>query len=103
MFISGYRIKLHFDGYAEEYCFWVNADCPDLFYATWCEQNGRTVQPPKDYNKKFNWNIYLAECQAMAAPKCCFSSIKNLAVCDKNCNFFSYKYIVIFDLFFRNV
>lgn len=81
-FFLGYRIKLHFDGYSSEYNFWVNADCPDLFYATWCEQNSRTVLPPKDYAKKFDWTTYLKECHANAAPKCSFSSTKNLAVCE---------------------
>ncbi|XP_050435903.1 uncharacterized protein LOC126842792 [Adelges cooleyi] len=74
--VQGYRIKLHFDGYADEYDFWVNADCPDIFYARWCEQNSRIVQPPKNYVKRFDWGSYLRECRAVPAPKWCFSSIK---------------------------
>lgn len=82
--IVGYRIKLHFDGYPEEYNFWVNADSPDLFYPRWCEQNSRIVQPPKDYEKTFDWTNYLKECQAF--PAYYFTSTKNLAVSILNYN-----------------
>ncbi|XP_050533446.1 uncharacterized protein LOC126901179 isoform X2 [Daktulosphaira vitifoliae] len=74
--VQGYRIKLHFDGYPGDYDFWVNADCPDIFYTRWCEQNDRTVQPPKNYEKRFDWENYLKECRAMPSPKWGFSSLK---------------------------
>lgn len=78
--LLGYRIKLHFDGYSDNYDFWVNADCPDLFYPKWCEQNSRTVQPPKMYENTFDWNNYLKLTQALPAPKWNFASTYNLVV-----------------------
>lgn len=85
--LLGYRIKLHFDGYPNGHDFWVNSDCPDLFYPRWCEENKRIIQPPKDYNKQFDWTVYLKECHALdnrvfPAPKWNFSSTKNLIVSD---------------------
>jgi len=76
--VCGYRIKLHFDGYSDEYDFWVNADCPNLFYPGWCEMNSRILQPPNNYENEFNWIIYLRECQALPAPKHNFISTKNI-------------------------
>ncbi|CAI6348959.1 unnamed protein product [Macrosiphum euphorbiae] len=79
--VCGYRIKLNFDGYGSEHDFWVNADCPDLFYAGWCKMNSRILQPPYNYGKVFDWTVYLRECQAVPAPKCNFISTKNLGSC----------------------
>ncbi|XP_029348416.1 lethal(3)malignant brain tumor-like protein 4 isoform X1 [Acyrthosiphon pisum] len=76
--VCGYRIKLHFDGYQCDYDFWVNADCPDLFYPGWCKLNSRILQPPKDYGKKFDWITYLREAQAFPAPKHNFVSTKHI-------------------------
>ncbi|XP_022170347.1 uncharacterized protein LOC111033751 [Myzus persicae] len=67
--VVGYRIKLHFDGYQDKYDFWVNANCPDLFFPRWCEQNSRTLQPPKNYNRKFSWTDYLRLPGVTPAPK----------------------------------
>lgn len=62
------------------YDFWVNADYPDIFYAKWCEENGRIVQPPKHYNSNFNWDKYLRKNLVFPAPKWNFTSTKCLAV-----------------------
>ncbi|VVC36175.1 Hypothetical protein CINCED_3A008865 [Cinara cedri] len=85
--VRGYRIRLNFDGYSHGYDFWVNADCPDLFYPRWCKENGRIVQPPKNYKTNFDWTVYLKECFALdnrvfPAPKWNFSSTKNLINCN---------------------
>lgn len=82
-FVLGYRIKLHFDSYPNEYDFWVNADCPDLFFPKWCEQNNRTLQPPKRYGRTFNWDKYIKEVNAILAPKRNFAVTKYLNVSDK--------------------
>lgn len=88
VFLLGYRIKLHFDGYPKEYDYWVNADCPDLFYARWCQENSRALQPPKGYeNKIFDWTDYLAEKNALPAPKWNFSNSKHSSV---SCRKFSF-------------
>jgi len=83
LFVLGYRIKLHFDGYPDNYNFWANADCPDLFYPGWCEENSRILQPPKNYEGKFDWTSYLKAKNAYPAPKRNFTSTKILAVSDR--------------------
>jgi len=82
IFLLGYRIKLHFDGYDYDYDFWVNADCPNLFHTGWCEINSQILQPPNNYGNEFNWISYLRECQALPAPKHNFVSSKKNNVSD---------------------
>uniref|UniRef100_A0A8C1QSR7 L3MBTL histone methyl-lysine binding protein 4 n=1 Tax=Cyprinus carpio TaxID=7962 RepID=A0A8C1QSR7_CYPCA len=45
--VIGFRLRLHIDGYSECYDFWVNADCPDIKPAGWCESTGHKLHPPK--------------------------------------------------------
>lgn len=71
--VKGYRLRLHFDGYPDNYDFWVNADSPEIFQPGWCEKNGRPLTPPKGY-QTFNWTSYLKSCKAIAAPKILFSN-----------------------------
>ncbi|XP_043500389.1 lethal(3)malignant brain tumor-like protein 1 isoform X1 [Polistes fuscatus] len=73
--VVGYRIRLHFDGYPENYDFWANADSMDIFPVGWSEKNGHRLDPPKGYaTSNFNWNAYLKICKASAAPKNIFSN-----------------------------
>ncbi|XP_029658722.1 lethal(3)malignant brain tumor-like protein 3 isoform X1 [Formica exsecta] len=68
--VVGYRMRLHFDGYPENYDFWVNADSMNIFPAGWAEKNGKKLDPPKGYvTGNFNWNAYLKICKATAAAK----------------------------------
>ncbi|KAL0105487.1 hypothetical protein PUN28_016865 [Cardiocondyla obscurior] len=68
--IVGYRMRLHFDGYPENYDFWVNADSMNIFPAGWAEKNGKKLNPPKGYVPgNFNWNAYLKICKAPVAAK----------------------------------
>ncbi|XP_033219397.1 lethal(3)malignant brain tumor-like protein 3 isoform X3 [Belonocnema kinseyi] len=77
--VVGYRIRLHFDGYAENYDFWVNADSMDIFPVGWAEKNKHRLDPPKGYvANNFNWNAYLKTCKANAAPKNIFSNKNSL-------------------------
>lgn len=71
--VKGHRLRLHFDGYAENYDFWVNSDSPEIFQAGWCEKNMRKLTPPRGYTN-FNWNSYLKICKATAAPRLLFSN-----------------------------
>ncbi|XP_063975981.1 lethal(3)malignant brain tumor-like protein 3 isoform X2 [Diachasmimorpha longicaudata] len=73
--VVGYRIRLHFDGYPENFDFWVNADSMDVFPVGWSEKNGHKLDPPKGYvPTNFSWNAYLKTCKATPAPKTAFSS-----------------------------
>ena len=73
--LTGYRIKLHFDGYSDNYDFWVNADSMDIFPAGWCEKNNHRFHPPRGYTAaNFNWSSYLRHCRAQAAPRNLFAN-----------------------------
>ncbi|MGH0145327.1 UNVERIFIED_CONTAM: hypothetical protein FKN15_052217 [Acipenser sinensis] len=37
---------IHFDGWCDEYDYWVDADSPDIHPAGWCAKTGHTLQPP---------------------------------------------------------
>ncbi|XP_053571809.1 lethal(3)malignant brain tumor-like protein 1 [Bombina bombina] len=73
--VCGFRIRLHFDGYSECHDFWVNADCPDIHPAGWCERTGHKLQPPKGYKEEeFIWTNYLRQTKAPVAPKHLFAT-----------------------------
>lgn len=94
--VNGYRLRLHFDGYPENYDFWVDADSTDIFPAGWCEKYGHVLHPPPGYTvDDFNWNTYLKHTKASAAPKHLFV---NRAGNVSNCKCFSRftMYIVLF-------
>lgn len=73
--VIGYRIRLHFDGFPENYDFWVNADSMDIFPAGWCEKYGHVLRPPPNYTiEDFNWTSYLKQTKSTAAPKHLFAN-----------------------------
>ncbi|XP_071536853.1 lethal(3)malignant brain tumor-like protein 3 isoform X2 [Panulirus ornatus] len=69
--IIGYRLRLHFDGYSDQYDYWINADSPNIFPAGWCEKNGRQLEPPLGVIG-FSWKAYLEHCKAQTAPRQAF-------------------------------
>ncbi|KAI4461401.1 polycomb group protein [Holotrichia oblita] len=80
--VTGYRIRLHFDGYPENYDFWTNADSMDIFPAGWCEKYGHSLHPPPTHiQEDFNWNNYLKQTKSTAAPKHLFSNRSGTAIC----------------------
>ncbi|KAI4461398.1 polycomb group protein [Holotrichia oblita] len=80
--VTGYRIRLHFDGYPENYDFWTNADNMDIFPAGWCEKYGHSLHPPPTHiQEDFNWNNYLKQTKSTAAPKHLFSNRSGTAIC----------------------
>lgn len=73
--VIGYRLRLHFDGYPENYDFWINSDSMDIFPAGWCEKYGHVLHPPPDYSiESFNWNTYLRLTRSTMAPKHLFAN-----------------------------
>ncbi|XP_075033707.1 lethal(3)malignant brain tumor-like protein 1 isoform X2 [Mixophyes fleayi] len=75
--VCGFRIRLHFDGYSDCHDFWVNADCPDIHPAGWCERTRHKLQPPKGYkDEDFSWTNYLRLTKAHVAPKHLFITPK---------------------------
>ncbi|KAL1494237.1 hypothetical protein ABEB36_009860 [Hypothenemus hampei] len=78
----GYRIRLHFDGYPDNYDFWTNADSMDIFPSGWCEKHGHTLRPPRGYDdEEFNWMNYLKTTKSTAAPKHLFVNRAGQAIC----------------------
>lgn len=82
---TGYRLRLHFDGYPENFDFWANADSMDIFPVGWTEKNGHKLQPPKSYvQSNFSWTAYLKSCKAIAAPKNLFDKDKKVSTSKNN-------------------
>ncbi|XP_069169395.1 lethal(3)malignant brain tumor-like protein 3 isoform X2 [Procambarus clarkii] len=67
----GYRLRVHFDGYSDQYDYWLNADSINIFPAGWCEKNGRQLEPPLGV-LGFSWKAYLEHCKAQTAPRQAF-------------------------------
>lgn len=72
--VQGYRIRLHFDGYPDNYDFWVNADSMDIFPIGFCEKFNHVLHPPPSHAADFNWTTYLKQCKATAAPRHLFAN-----------------------------
>ncbi|XP_077073920.1 lethal(3)malignant brain tumor-like protein 1 isoform X3 [Siphateles boraxobius] len=73
--VCGFRLRLHFDGYSDCHDFWVNANCPDIHPAGWCESTGHKLYTPKGCKEEeFSWSNYLKITRSQAAPKELFSS-----------------------------
>ncbi|KAG2461059.1 SRSF4 factor, partial [Polypterus senegalus] len=41
-----HRLKIHFDGWSQEYDYWVDADSPDIHPVGWCTKTGHPLQTP---------------------------------------------------------
>ncbi|KAL4649096.1 lethal(3)malignant brain tumor-like protein 3 isoform X1 [Arapaima gigas] len=41
-----HRILIHFDGWTDEYDYWVDTDSVDIHPAGWCAKTGHPLQPP---------------------------------------------------------
>ncbi|CAH1155941.1 unnamed protein product [Phaedon cochleariae] len=80
--VVGYRMRLHFDGYPDNYDFWCNADSMDVFPMGWCEKYGHVLQPPSGYKvDNFSWSAYLKATKGTAAPKHLFANRAGQAIC----------------------
>ncbi|XP_010883045.1 lethal(3)malignant brain tumor-like protein 4 isoform X2 [Esox lucius] len=44
--VEDHRLRIHFDGWSEEYDYWVDADSPDLHPTGWCQKTGHPLQHP---------------------------------------------------------
>ncbi|XP_065125045.1 lethal(3)malignant brain tumor-like protein 3 isoform X1 [Paramisgurnus dabryanus] len=41
-----HRLQIHFDGWTNDYDYWIDADSPDIHPAGWCAKTGHPLQPP---------------------------------------------------------
>ena len=44
--IQDFQILIHFDGWADVYDYWVDADDPEIHPVSWCSKTGHTLTPP---------------------------------------------------------
>ncbi|EMP33039.1 MBT domain-containing protein 1 [Chelonia mydas] len=45
-------LRIHFDGWEEEYDQWVDCESPDLYPVGWCQLTGYQLQPPAPQKRK---------------------------------------------------
>ncbi|XP_041736713.1 MBT domain-containing protein 1-like isoform X2 [Coregonus clupeaformis] len=46
-------LRIHFDGWEDEYDQWVDCESPDLYPVGWCQLTGYQLQPPAVLERKF--------------------------------------------------
>jgi len=51
--ILGNRVRIHFDGWADDFDYWVDITSTNIHPVRWCDNNGRTLSPPSGYNGNF--------------------------------------------------
>ncbi|XP_011815375.1 PREDICTED: MBT domain-containing protein 1 [Colobus angolensis palliatus] len=47
-------LRIHFDGWEEEYDQWVDCESPDLYPVGWCQLTGYQLQPPASQSSREN-------------------------------------------------
>ncbi|XP_069786011.1 MBT domain-containing protein 1-like isoform X3 [Narcine bancroftii] len=47
-------LRIHFDGWEDEYDQWVDCESPDLYPVGWCELTGYQLQPPASQSSREN-------------------------------------------------
>lgn len=45
-------LRIHFDGWEDEYDQWVDCESPDLYPVGWCQLTGYQLQPPASQSKR---------------------------------------------------
>uniref|UniRef100_A0A8C7F675 Mbt domain containing 1 n=1 Tax=Oncorhynchus kisutch TaxID=8019 RepID=A0A8C7F675_ONCKI len=54
-----YRLlRIHFDGWEDEYDQWVDCESPDLYPVGWCQLTGYQLQPPAVLGEFFKYSVY---------------------------------------------
>lgn len=55
-------LRIHFDGWEDEYDQWVDCESPDLYPVGWCQLTGYQLQPPavNAGNSHYTTNLTLA-------------------------------------------
>jgi len=46
----GSRIRVHFDGWTDDFDYWTSIYSTNLHPIGWCDNNGRILTPPCGYN-----------------------------------------------------
>lgn len=48
--VIGNRIRIHYDGWTNDYDCWMNVTSPNIHPVGWCEGNYRSLAKPSGYN-----------------------------------------------------
>ncbi|XP_022091136.1 lethal(3)malignant brain tumor-like protein 1 isoform X2 [Acanthaster planci] len=64
------RFLIHFDAWEDTYDYWCDSSSPYIHPVGWCEENGKILSPPNDYEDivNFTWADYLARTKSVAVP-----------------------------------
>ncbi|KAM9839530.1 lethal(3)malignant brain tumor-like protein 4 isoform 2-T3 [Aulostomus maculatus] len=46
--IEDHRVKVHYDGWSQQFDVWCDSDLCDLHPVSWCQQSGHPLEPPPD-------------------------------------------------------
>jgi len=48
--IIGNRIRVHYDGWTDNYDYWMDMTSTNIHPVGWCKKNGRSLARPSGYN-----------------------------------------------------
>lgn len=69
--VQDHTIRIRFDGWPDEYSYWVDDDSPDIHPAGWCLETKHPLEPPPSKSSSLN-------------------SLSSVTVSQVSCNFFVY-------------
>jgi len=72
--IDGNKILLGFDGWPENYDYWVDKDDGDFQPPGTCMRANARLSPPNGYVGYFDWGSYIEETDSVPAPPAIFTS-----------------------------
>lgn len=44
--VSEHQIRIKFDGWPDQYSYWIDDDSPDIHPVGWCQKTGHPLEPP---------------------------------------------------------
>jgi len=44
--VSEHQIRIKFDGWPDQYSYWIDDDSPDIRPVGWCQKTGHSLEPP---------------------------------------------------------
>lgn len=73
---KGHRVKLHLDGWPNDYCFWLEDDSPDLHPIGWCDATGHNLEHPPGFQmSKQKMPCPITGCRGIGNAKKLFMSV----------------------------
>lgn len=44
--VGEHQIRIKFDGWPDQYSYWIDDDSPDIHPMGWCQKTGHPLEPP---------------------------------------------------------